>query len=195
MVEVMLASVIGVFVIGATISVYIMTSQWWSEMTPRLDAQRTARLALLNIIEGVTGIVDGPDPVAGTFTAGSASYKRRNGIAWATAYPTISSDGKTISYRLVPDSSDSRGFYLATDAATGLGMLYYRHSSGTSYAIPSTRGLTDIEFEKFTDGSGIVHDNIIKVTATARKNVQGTRAAGLDIRVVYTDTVYLRNAL
>jgi hypothetical protein len=194
--EVLLASVVGMFVIGAVICVYMMTWRWWAEISPRLDAQRAARLALLNVIEGVTGIASGPDPVAGAFTVGSTAYKRRNGIAWATAYPTISADNKSIDYRLVPDSSNTRRFYLVTDSVTGIGTLYYKHSSGASYAIPSTRGLSDIKFEKFTDAGGTAHDNIIKVTATAEKNVAGTRpGAGLDIKVVYTDTVYLRNAL
>ena len=164
-------------------------------MSPRLDAQRTARMTLLNVVEGVTGVVGGPDPVAGTFTVGATTYKRRNGLAWATAYPTIAADGKTISYRLVPDSSNLRQFYLGTDPVTGEGVIYYKHSNGTSYKIPSTRGITDIKFEKFRDDSSVVHDNIIKITATAEKDIQGTRAGPFNIKIVYTDTIYLRNAL
>lgn len=195
MVEMMFAMMIGLFVIATAWSVYVMIWQWWAEMSPRLDAQRTARIALLNVVEGVTGVVNGPDPVAGTFTVGSTTYKRRNGIAWATAYPAISVDGRTISYRLVPDASNVRQFYLGADPVTGEGVIYYKHSDGTSYKIPSTLGITDIKFEKFQDPGGTTHDNVIRITVTTEKEVQGVRSEPLNISVVYTDTVYLRNAL
>lgn len=195
LVEMMFALVIGFFVIAAAWASYVMIWQWWAEMSPRLDAQRTARIALLSVIEGVTGVVGGPDPVAGTFTVGDTTYKRRNGIAWATAYPSITAGGGSISYRLVPDSSNARMFFVLANSLVPEGALYYKHTDGKTYEIPSTRGISEVKFEKFVDSGGAEHDNIIKVTATVDRDISGTRAGQYNIKVVYTDTVYLRNAL
>ena len=87
-----------------------------------------------------------------------------------------------------------REFYYGT--SNGQGAVYYRHTSGTSYLLGSTLGITGLKFEKFTDSEGTVHDNILKVTVTAERSVYGTRAnQPFKVSVAYTYTVYLRNAL
>ena len=190
MVEVLFAAVIGCYVIMAVWSVCIMTWRWWAEITPRLELEKAARLTLLSVIEGKI------DSSVGSYTAGPTTYTRRNGIAWAIAYPTISSDAKTISYRLVPDSSNIRQFYYGTYG--GDGYIFYKNNSGTVTRIDSTKGVTNIQFSKLPDPSnpsGPPYDNIIQVVVTAERDILGTRSSPYHVKVQYTDTVFLRNAL
>lgn len=188
MVEAMLSSIIVSVVMLAVWGVYMMGWQWWAETGPRLDLEKAARMALLTVIEGSV------DSNAGTYTVGSTTYTRRNGIAWATEYPTISSDKKTISYRLAPDSSNVRQFYYGT--YDGNGYIFYKNSLGTVTRLDSTKGVSNIQFSKFVDALGGLHDNIIQVAVTSEKDIYGTRKANpYHVSVVYTDTVLLRNAL
>jgi len=182
LVELLTASFVALYVIAASWSVYMMVSRWWYETGPKIEVQRIARVALLSIVEGA------PDPTTGTFTFGATTYKRRNGIAWAIADPTIGADTKTISYRLEPDASNVRRFYLGTDAASGLGAVYYRDSSSIDHEIRPTIGITDLKFETVAG-----YNNMIKVTATAEKVVTGTRQASYKVSAQYSDVVYLRN--
>lgn len=203
--EVLIAAIIGTMVIASAWAVYMMVWQWWHEMSPRLDVERAARLALLNVVEGVTSISGITGDVAGSYTVGSTTYKRRNGLAWASKDPADSSypaiydqTGKPASrivYHLVPDASGvKREFYYGT--YNGQGVVYYKHTNGTVYRLDSTLGITNIEFGKFVDAEGTVHDNIITVKVTAAKAVYGTRTnQPFTVSVAYTDTVYLRNAL
>jgi hypothetical protein len=159
----------------------------------------------LNIIEGVTSVKNLSGDVAGSYTVNSVSYKRRNGLAWASkdpgdnSYPVIEDQtghpASKIKYHLVPDADNvKREFYYGT--YSGKGVVYYKHSNGTSYRLNDTLGITDLKFEKFIDSDDEEHDNIIKVTVTAAKEVYGTRMQQpYTVTVVYTDTVYLRNAL
>ena len=174
-------------------------------MSPRLDVERSARLALLNIIEGGISVKGLSGDVAGSYAVDSTLYKRRNGIAWASKdpgdneYPEIEDQtghpASRIIYHLVPDGNNvKREFYYGT--YNGQGVVYYKHTSGTSYRLNDTFGITDLKFEKFIDSDDEEHDNIIKVTVTASKEVYGTRTEQpYTVTVVYTDTVYLRNAL
>lgn len=203
--EVLIAAMIGTMVIASAWSVYVMVWQWWSEMSPRLDVERSARLALLRVIEGTTSIKGLTGDVAGSYTIAATEYKRRNGIAWASKdpgdnqYPQIyDQTGKPASrivYHLVPDASSvKREFYYGT--YNGKGVVYYKHTSGTNYRLDDTLGITNLKFEKFVDADSVEHNNIIKVTVTAEKQVYGTRVhQPYTVTVVYTDTVYLRNAL
>lgn len=188
MVEVMLSSIMVSVIMLAVCGVYMMGWQWLGETGPRLDMEKAARMALLTVIEGSI------DQNAGTYTVGSTTYTRRNGIAWSTAYPTISSDKRTITYRLAPDSGNTRQFYYGT--YDGNGYIFYENSSGTVTRLDSTKGVTDIQFSKFTDADGVTHDNIIQVVVTSEKDIYGTRKANpYHVQVIYTDTVLLRNAL
>ena len=198
--EILIASMIGTMVIASAWSVYVMVWQWWAEMSPRLEVEKVARLALLNVIEGVTSVRDLSGNVAGSYVVGSTTYRRRNGIAWAakdpgdSKYPEIlDQTGKPASrirYHLVPDANNvKREFYYGTYNSQGV--VYYKHTTGTSYRLDSTLGITDLRFENFSGA-----DNIIRVTVTVQKEVYGTRThQPFIVRVVYTDTVYLRNAL
>lgn len=198
--EVLIASIIGTMVIASAWSVYVMVSQWWTEMSPRLDVERSARLTLLSVIEGVTSVKGLTGDVAGSYVVGSTTYRRRNGIAWASKdpgdnkYPEIfDQTGKPASrirFHLIPDANnEKREFYYGT--YNGQGAVYYKHTTGTSYRLDSTLGITDLKFENFNGA-----DNIIKVTVTSEKQVYGTREQQpYTITVVYADTVYLRNAL
>lgn len=203
--EVLISAIIGTLVIISAWSVYMMMWQWWAETSPRLDIERSARLALLNVIEGVTSISGLTGDVAGSYTIGSTNYKRRNGIAWANkdpgdnSYPVIEDQtghpASRIRYHLVPDANNTkREFYYGT--YNGRGVVYYKHTNGVNYRLDGTLGITDIKFEKFVDSEGTTHDNIIKVTVTSQKDVFGTRInQPYTVTVVYSDTVYLRNAL
>ena len=194
--EVLIAIMIGTMVVASAWSVYVMVWQWWAEMSPRLDVERFARVALLNTTEGVTSISGLGDVVNETYTVGSTTYKYRSGIAWATAYPTISLDKKTITYCLVKESSNTRQFYYGTYIEDNIekGAIFYKHTNNTVYKLKPALywpdDTTSIKFEKF-EGA----DNIIKVTVTASKEVKGTRKEPYTVSVTYTDTVYLRNAL
>jgi hypothetical protein len=187
-VEAMLSSIIVSIIMLAVWGVYMMGWQWWGETGPRLDLEKAARMALLSVIEGSI------DQNAGTYTVGSTTYTRRNGIAWSTQYPTISSDKKTISYRLEPDSSNARQFYYGT--YNGDGYIFYRNGSGAVTRLDSTKGVTGIQFSQYVDAGGTMHNNIIQVAVTSEKDIYGTRKANpYHVQVVYTDTVLLRNAL
>jgi hypothetical protein len=193
--EILIASIVGTMVIASAWSVYVMVWQWWAETSPRLDAERSARLALLNLTEGVT-YVNGLGYIANPYVVNGRNYYYRNGIAWADEYPVISADNKTITYSLMPDSSSTRQFYPGT--YNGQGVIYYRHTDGASYRLDSTLGVTDLRFENLPnpDDPLTPYNNVIKVTVTARKEVYGTRAdQPFIIEVEYSDTVYLRNAL
>ena len=162
-------------------AIYIMGLSWWHEVVPKIETQRIARLALISVIEGTS------DLTTGTYAIGSASYKRRNGIIQATLVPNLPSINE-IDFALAPDTSNVRAFYLGIDPDTGFNVVYYKDSSGTAHKLNSTVGITELTFEKYS-GS----DNVIKVTATAERDVTGTRSDTYHIRVSYSQIVYLRN--
>ena len=196
MVEVLLATVIASFIMLAVWGVYMMSWQWWAETSPRIDLERAARMALLSVIEGSI------DTNAGTYTIGATTYTRRNGIAWATAKPTIAFDASVppipykIKYKLAPDSGNIREFYYGT--YSGNGYVFYKNAAAGSIGtkIDSTKGITGIRFSRLVNRYGVEQDNIIQVVVTAEKSLYGTRKANpYIVKVVYTDTIYLRNAL
>lgn len=143
--EVLIAAIIGTLVITSAWSVYMMVWQWWAEISPRIGVERKARLVLLQVIEGV------PDSTTGSYTINSVSYNRRNGIAWATAYPDIYTSSGTaipasngdaytgvrIKYRLSPDSANVRELYVGD--YNGKKAVYYKSSaSATPRALENT---------------------------------------------------------
>lgn len=182
LIESMTASVIALYVILATWSIYTMGWSWWHEIAPRVEAERIARMALSNI---VTGRIDS---TAGTYSIGPVNYFRRNGIISASAIPSISSSQQEIDFALEPDSSNVRSFYLGTDTTTGENLVYYKDSTGSVHALDATRGITDLKFEKF-----LGNDNLIKITATVQRTITGTRTGNYDITVSYNEVVCLRN--
>ncbi|MDD5422645.1 MAG: hypothetical protein WC592_01805 [Candidatus Omnitrophota bacterium] len=179
--ELLTASFIAMFIFLAAWSIYVMSWSWFYEMSPRIEAQRIARIALSAIREGSM------DDTVGTFSVGAVTFKRRNGIANAIAEPDIPSLQR-INYALEPDGSNERSFYLGIDAASGLNALYYMDNDGTVHEIMATIGLSDLKFEKYL-GCG----NLIKVTATVEKDIAGTRPGGQHIKAEYSDIVSLKN--
>ena len=75
LVEALISLFIVTFMFAAAVSVYAMGWRWWAEISPRIEAQRIARVALSSVIDGRI------DATAGTYTIGSTVYGRRNGIA------------------------------------------------------------------------------------------------------------------
>lgn len=179
--EVITASFIAVYIVIGVWSLYLMAVSWWHETMPKIESQRIARMALTSVIRGSL------DSTAGDDLIGSSLYGRRNGIASAVLIPSIPSP-EHINFALETDSSNIRAFYLGTDPATGQKAVYYKNNSGQVIMLKSTLGITDLKFEKF-DGQ----DNMVKVTATARKEVLGTRSAAYVAETVYDEVVYLRN--
>ena len=181
LIEALTATFVAMFIILGAWSVYIMGWSWWHEVAPRIEAQRTARLALLNIIVGRF------DPTAGTFSVGADSFSRRNGISCATAAPDISTPHR-INFRLEPDSSNVRSYYMGVDAATGSNAVYYVDNNSVVHEIRGTLGITDLTFEQVSGAA-----NLIKVSALSEKTVAGTRSAPYTVRAAYNETIYLRN--
>lgn len=170
---------------------------WWHEINPTIEAQRVVRVALSSVIDGSI------DFTAGTDTIGSSTYKRRSGLTGAMfdatnptpTTPVISVDQRRIDFRLEPDTSNVRAFYLGTDITTGVMAVYYIDSSSQERRLEATKGITDLQFSYYTDTGGNVHYDIVKVTATVSKDVLGTRNQPYHVEVVDSDFVYLKNAL
>lgn len=196
MAEMLLSTFIAFYVLAAAWSIYMMTSAWWHEISPEIEAERAARSAVSSIIYGSV------DSTAGIDTIGMSTYARRNGIAWAMFdldhtppdTPSISVDKNTIDFRLEADSSNARQFYIATDPGTGLKGVYYKNNLNQAALIRPTLGLTSLQFYYYTSG-GVTDYNIIKVVATVEKDVLGTRKIPKHIKVEYSDYAYLRNSL
>jgi hypothetical protein len=179
--EALTASSITVFIVLGVWSIYVLGWSQWHEIEPQLDAQKIARSALAAIVEG------SQDSTADTYVIGSSTYFRRNGIAQATAIPDLPTPQR-INFRLEPDSSNIRSFYLGVDYISGLNVVCYKDRNNAVHAIGSTLGITNIIFEKYGG-----NDNLIKVTATVERDVFGTRAQTYHISVLYSDVAYLRS--
>lgn len=181
LVEALTTSLIALYIVGGAWATYMMCWSWWHEIGPEVEVQRIARVAISSIIEGKT------DPTSGTFTIGTSTYARKNGIAQAVAAPTLNSS-QSISYRLEPDSSNVRSFYLDVDPDTNLNVVYYRDSSAAIHKLNSTIGITDLRFEYYPGSN-----NMIMVTATVERDVTGTGTAPHHVHAAYTEIAYLRS--
>ncbi|MBN2453274.1 MAG: hypothetical protein JXB40_03320 [Candidatus Omnitrophica bacterium] len=196
LVETLLATLIAVYVVAAAWSIYVITSMWWHNISPEIEAERVARSAVLSVIGGTV------DSTAGTDVVGINSYTRRNGIAWAffdpdhipPNTPVISEDRRTIDFRLEADSANSRRFYMAVDPVTGLNAVYYRNNLNQSQLIKPTLGITDLQFYFYTVGAETNY-NMIKVVANVEKDILGTRKEPKHIKIQYSDYAYLKNSL
>lgn len=210
--EVLIAAMIGTMVIASAWAVYMMVWQWFAEMSPRLDVERSARMALLRIVEGVPGSVTGD---TGKITVNNVDYKRRNGIAWSTDLPDLESvtlDGTTkvrrINFRLRFDDEKAvvtgnvRSFYVEKSGDRRIISYRYYDYDDNQYKtrqVANTKDVTyDVEFGNFTDDGTppTTYQNIMTVKVTAEREVYGTRLSQpYTVKVEYTDTVYLRNKL
>ena len=196
LVEVMVATFITLYTITAAWSSYVMFWTWWHETHPEVEAQRMARIAISTIICGKM------DPTAGTYDIGTATFKRRNGIAQATrveAIPTTPPEGaQYINFGLEPDSSNARSYYLGVDPVSGYNVVYYRDSANTISKIDSTIGVTDLRFQNYTEyytnpPFPTVHYDMVVVTVTVDRNITGTGVVPHNVHVVYSQLVYLKN--
>jgi hypothetical protein len=203
-------------------AIYILGWTWWYEVSPRIDAQRIARIAMEKIVEGA------PDSTTGYDMIGTTRYDKRNGIS-ATYYfkpdlpdTYVNSEGTTVSnsieYGLYEDyathppavgssANNVRSFYLGTDAATGLKAVYYRDGNGTSHILKDTLGITNLEFSYYVDNDvspSVTCEDMIVVSVEVDKDVSAVGHTPYNINVHYGyddsstlrtgNTVYLRNA-
>lgn len=193
-VELMVSSLVVVYIFLCAFAMYMMGLAWWNEILPQTECQRIARSAISTIKEGMV------DSTVGTDIINSITYKKRNGLEEAYksrddsldltfTTPLITLEGRKISYKLEPDSTSTnpRSFYLGQDA-TGTQAVYYQRSGSNPQIIRATRGITDLVFETVSG-----YTNMIKITATVQKTVMGSRSTPYQISVVYTDYVFLRN--
>jgi prepilin-type N-terminal cleavage/methylation domain-containing protein len=218
--EMLVSASIMVLVVTAAWAVYVLGWTWWYEVSPRIDAQRIARLAMEKIVEGVS------DPTAGYDMIGGIRYDKRNGIAATYYFPPAlpdsytNSEGTTVSNKInyglyqdynthPPESSANniRSFYLGTDAGTGLKAVYYKDSNSAVHMLKDTLGITNLEFSYYVDKDvtpNVTYNDIIVVRVVVEKDVSavGHTPYHINIHYGYDDTVrlncgstvYLRNA-
>lgn len=200
-------------------AIYILGWTWWYEVSPRIEAQRIARVAIEKIVDGV------PDSTTGYDMIGSTRHNKRNGIAstyyFAPNLPSTytNSEGTIVSnsieYGLYQDyavhppavANNIRSFYLSTDVATGLKAVYYKDGNGASHMLKETLGITNLEFSYYVDRDvtpNVTCKDIIVVSVVVDKSVSAVGHTPYDIKVHYGyddavklrcgNTVYLRNA-
>lgn len=172
-----------------------MAWTWWHEISPHIECQRIARIAISAISEGMT------DPTAGTDRVDFITYGRRMGFVWAARgsdidiFPTITDSGSTTGHRINfklesdPAGSNIRSFFLG-QYQTGYG-VYYQFRNNAPQIIKATSNIGDLIFEKvfWEDGKDYSAVELYKVTAKASKTVKGVvRSAE------YTDYIFLRNS-
>jgi len=180
--EALIAVFIALYVFLALSSLFVMSWKWWHEILPRIEAQRIARIALAGIVRGTV------DPTAGTYTIGTTTFSRRNGLENATAEPDIIESGSRINFRLTPDSANVRSFCLINNDETGNNAVYYIDDAGDAHMIRGSDGISSLTFEKYEGES-----NLIKVTATVERSISGTRDAPYTFTSSYNKLAYLRN--
>jgi len=180
--EVLLATVIAVYIFFGAWSIFGVSKTWWEETLHWVDAQRIARVTLDSIIRGTI------DPTAGTETIGANTYSLRNGIESATSAPTLAAN--SIRYALEGDTSNIRSFYLGTDPGTGRNALFYTSNVNTSVGqgIRPTIGITDVDFATVSGNT-----NLIRVTSRVTDTFQGTRPEGYTVSVSLSEDICLRN--
>lgn len=219
LVEILVSAFVTILILTVVWAVYVLGWTWWYEVSPRIDAQRIARLAMEHIVEGTS------DSTAGYDMIGSTRYDKRNGIAAAYYFPPalpdtyINSSGTTVSnrinyglyqdYQTHPPAAvnNARSFYMATDAATGLKAVYYVDNNGTVHMLRDTLGITNLEFSYYVDKDvtpNVTRNDIIVVNVVVEKDVSAVGHTPYHINVHYGyddaaklncgNTVYLRNA-
>jgi len=219
LVEMLVSAFVMTLILAVIWAIYILGWTWWYEVSPRIEAQRIARLAMENIVEG------NMDPTAGYDVIGSTRYYKRNGISSTYHFPPnlpntyTNSEGTVVSnsieYGLYQDYSahpptvanNIRSFYLGTDAGTGLNAVYYRDSGGVSHILKGTIGITNLEFSYYVDtdvSPNVTYKDIIVVSVIVDKAVSAVGHTPYNVNVHYGyddasklrcgNTIYLRNA-
>ncbi|MFA6079194.1 MAG: prepilin-type N-terminal cleavage/methylation domain-containing protein [Candidatus Omnitrophota bacterium] len=166
LIELITASFISLFVFLGAWSIYTMSWSWWHEISPRIQAQQIARIAIMSITEGNV------DATAGTDVIGTSTYQRRNGLATACFDPVVSSNisvNDRIDFGLEPDGGNVRAFFLAVDGASDERAVFYQDNNGNTRILNATRGISDLRFDKTVDATtGKIS---VRVTATVTRNI------------------------
>jgi len=192
--EVLIGTIIFIFVALGTWMVYEMFIIWWHEQAPAAEAQQIARAALRGVIEG------SEDSTAGTDRMGYTTYARRNGLTEATntnfdfTAPIESANQISFALENPPDTSGTpRTYRVGVDAATGSNVVQYVDRNGTSHNLRGTLGITSLTFSEVADLSNPTStdpmDGVIRVTATVTRPQSLGRA---EVNVSYSEDVYLR---
>lgn len=175
--ELLVASFVAFLVIAGIWSVYVIGWAWWHEAIPKIEMQQIVRQAISSIIDGSI------DSGAGTDYVSGIAYGRRNGIAWATGSPLITSTANEIKITYNLEGLGSQSFFVNL---TEEPRKVYHNSAGNP--VRGTEGITDISFQ-------LVQPNLILVTAKAEKDIVGTRALPYHIKVEESQTIFLRNVI
>ena len=175
--EVLVASFVAFLVIAGIWSVYIIGWAWWHEAVPKIEMQQIVRQTL-------SSIIDGPiDPGVGTDYVSGVAYGRRNGIAWATASPTITSTANEVRITYDLEGLGAQSFFINLTETPK--KIY--HNSATN-PVRGTEGITEISFQQ-------VQPNLILVTAKAERDITGTRASTYHVKAEGSQTIFLRNVI
>ena len=173
LVEVVIGASIAVFVAAVSWSVYVTGAAWSSRMLPKIEVQRVARISIMAIVDGYR------DTSAGTDTISGKSCSRRNGIAWATALPTITSDATTDKITYTLEGLDNQTFYILKSDNP---MKLYHNSA----AVPGTAGITGLTFET-------ISTNKVKVTVKAEKDISMGTQEPYHVKAELSETVFIGN--
>ena len=173
LVETVICAGIAVFVAAVSWSVYVMGVSWSTKIIPNIEAQRVARITIMAIVDGFR------DTGAGTDTISGESCFRRNGIAWATALPTVTSNTTTDKITYTLEGLSNQTFYILKNENP---MKLYHNST----AVPGTTGITSLTFET-------ISANSIKVTVKAGKYINMGAQAPYHVEVELSEIVCIRN--
>lgn len=206
LIEIVVTSLVAMLIFMAAWAIYIMGWTWWYQISPRIEAQRIARLAVAKTIDGLQ------DQTAGFDLVGSSRYERRNGLSASFYYPPdlvntqVDSEGKTFARQIrfgtyadygtfSPAAKNNvRSFYLDTDPDTGANIVFYMDGSGIVHKIRETLGISDLRFyiNEWIDGHGVTHKDVL-VKATVEKDVIRTGSQPYHVKVEYSGYTGLRN--
>jgi hypothetical protein len=148
-------------------------------MFPDIEAQRIARITMMAIVDGFR------DTSAGTDTISGQSCSRRNGISWATALPSITSNSTTEKITYTLEGLSGQTFYVLKDESP---MKLYHNST----AVPGTTGITSLTFQIVPYNALVPLVRVI-VTVKAEKDVNAGGQAPYHVKGELSETVCLQN--
>ncbi len=173
LVEMVISAGIAVFVAAVSWSVYVTGVTWLSRTLPNIEAQRVARITIMAIVDGFR------DTGAGTDTISGESCSRRNGIAWATTLPTVTSDTATDKITYTLEGLNNQTFYVLKNENP---MKLYHNSA----AVPGTIGIISLTFETIPTSK-------VKVTVKAGKDIGMGTQDPYHVEAELSETVFIRN--
>lgn len=173
LVEMIISAGIAVFLAAIGWSMYITGVTWSGRTLPNVEVQRVARISMMAIVDGFK------DTSAGTDTISGKSCSRRNGIAWATILPTVTSDTTTdkITYDL--EGLNNQTFYILKSENP---MKLYHNST----VVLGTTGITSLTFET-------ISTNKVKVTVKAEKDISMGTQEPYHVEAELSEIVFIGN--